>query len=406
MATNYYETLKKKFQEKRKAEPEPQFFDGAFLPHVTTGRTLLGVGWDEYDIITMGKDLWTRLQMAALLRGAKEVGWEKLLNAIEARQSTGVTEAAREFRKELGLTGNSMVEINLISAAGTSGCEFDWHRVTYQTDTDMQGTADGCPLVNAAREMGVADFEEMKEVSLWCDTYDNFETRATNPDCMFTHTHCMGRGDKLCRFWIDFREVQKPGEDWYQAMKRNLADKLVEDPKLEDYYGPGYWVPRKVEGWDKKKLMKIGVDIQRRITVATTVIMADMIGWDKWINGMQEIEIPKLQTYARNNGVKYGVTGGTAIDASVLMHLNMMGAGYDDHQLVSWTDKRVEGVARTCPLVESAKELHMEDSLKGDMCLWCSACANAAVKANNKDLNCTFTHCIGKGDKLCRWVIE
>jgi len=134
MTTNYYETLKKNFNEKRKSEPEPQFFDGAFLPHLTTGRTLLGVGWDGFDILQQGKDHWTRLQMAGLIRGAKEVGWEKLLNAIEERQSKGVTAAAREFRKELGLTGNSMVEINLISAAGTAGCGFDWHRVSYQIE--------------------------------------------------------------------------------------------------------------------------------------------------------------------------------------------------------------------------------------------------------------------------------
>jgi len=54
--------------------------------------------------------------------------------AIEERQSKGVTAVAREFRKELGLTGNSMVEINLISAAGTAGCGFDWHRVSYQIE--------------------------------------------------------------------------------------------------------------------------------------------------------------------------------------------------------------------------------------------------------------------------------
>lgn len=57
------------------------------------------------------------------------------------------------------------------------------------------------------------------------------------------------------------------------------------------------------------------------------------------------------------------------------MHLGMMGCGFDDHQVITWTSKRVEGVARTCPLVESAKELGLEGSL-GEMSLWCDAYRN------------------------------
>jgi len=404
MDSNYYQTLKGRRDEKRKSAKEPEFIFGYFLPQLTTGRTLAGLGWDPLDVLKQGSWTWTRMGMSAILRGAQALGWEKWLNALEKRQQTGVTEAARDFRKELGLTGSGIGDVSVISAAGTAGCGFDWHRVTEQSENLMTGVADGCPMIQGAREMGFGNAPELELLSLWCDTYDNFETRATSPDVWFTHTHCQGRGDKLCKFLIDYRkDAQKTS--WFATLKNLLDVKRKESPELEEYYAPGYWAPRAVEHWNQEKLYQLGVAIWRRITVAQVLVAAENIGMENWINGMTENEGPRIRQRIQEMGVKYGVVGSNALDASVLMHLGMMGCGFDDHQVTYFSSNQVEGVARTCPLVESAKELGMEDSLE-EMSLWCDACRNYEVSAINKDITCTFTHCLARGDKLCRWIIE
>jgi len=72
--------------------------------------------------------------------------------------------------------------------------------LTKYRDDEIVGIAHTCPIVDAAREMGL---EEVGDLSLWCDFYKNFEVRAVNPDYRLTHTHCLGSGDGHCRFAIE-----------------------------------------------------------------------------------------------------------------------------------------------------------------------------------------------------------
>lgn len=402
---SYYQTLKRHRDEKRKSEPEPRFAMGCFLPQLTTGRTLVGIGWDPIDILYQATRIWSRLARSGAIRAAEAVGWEKWILTMEARQSEGVKKAATDHRKELGVTGHDMAAVSAISAAGVPGCGFDWHRVTELTDKVMIGTADGCPVIQSAREMGMADSPAMEEISLCCDMYDNFETRATSPDVWFTHTHCLGRGDKYCKFFVDYRKGPEPGENFYQTLKRLRDTKRKESPDPEKYFAPGYFNVQVLDRWSRQKNLELGVRCERRIAVGQVIMAADLNGWEKWINGMTEVEGPRLAEFARERAAKYGVTGSTALDASILHHLGMMGCGFDDHQVISCTAKRVEGVARSCPIVQSAKELGMEGSL-GEISLWCDAYRNFEVHAANKNLWITHTHCLGRGDKLCRWIIE
>ena len=403
---SYFQTLKSLRDERRKSEPEPEFRMGMFTPQVTVGQTLLGVGvgWEPMTILNRAVTIWARTAMPAILRGADELGWEKWILTLDQRQGETVTNAGKAFRKELGVTGNTLNDVLIVAAAGTSGCGFNWHRIAEfdAARNRVYGVGNGCPMINAARDMGVED--KCKQQSIWCDLYDYFETRASNPEIWYTHGFCLGRGDPMCGFVIHY-EKRKPGENLYQSLKRIQDEKRAEIGDVTKYFVPGYRRPRVAEKWSQQELLEMGVRIWRRIAVASIIIGADSVGWEKVINGMNKVEGPRLTEITKNTAVKYGITGTTALDASLLMSLGMLGCGFDDHQVIHWTPKRVEGVARTCPIIESAKELKLADRL-GEISLWCDAYRNFEVHGANEKFWVTHTHCLGRGDKLCRWVID
>jgi hypothetical protein len=407
--TSYFETLRERRDAKRAQAPDPTFRVGCGLPHVAFGRTLAGLGWDKAGVLQEAVEVWHRFSWGGVLRAAEVLGWEKWILAIEERQSEGVTKAAADFRKQLGLTTNDMDAMAVVANAGVIGVGFLGHRTIEHTLEREVGMADWCPMIQGARDMGMQDSPAMQDFMLWCDTYDNYETRATSPDIWFTHTHCMGRGDKYCRYCVDYRSDVVKG-NFYETLKSLRDTKRAEaevdgDPAAEFAPGIGLPQPLVVQTLTDEEKLTTGVRIQRRIGTATIVIAAHLMGWDRWLEGMKENEIPRLKERSRNLGTKWGVSGTTARDATILMLCGMMGSGFDDHQVIDWTTNRCEGCARTCPLVESAKESGLEGELE-NMSLWCDAWHTANASAMNADINVTFTHCLGRGDALCRWVVE
>jgi len=388
----------------REEEPEPRFSHGCFTPFAASGKTLLGVGWDPLEILEAGRINWFRLSFPLVLIGAEKLGWEKWISVLNEYQREGTQEAARQYRKELGLEGNDIPSACVVSCAGTTGVGFDWHHLLELTDDYWKEAGDGCPVIESIREMGMGDSQMLEDLSLWCDCYDNFEVHVTNPDIWFTHTHCQGRGDRYCRSRIDYRYDVK-GNSYFEKLKYMRDTKRAEEPEIEHEMRSAFGVPRIAENISAEEALKLGNDIQRRIGVATILIGADIVGWEDWINSIVKRIVPRWREYARKKAVNWGVTGNTAVDAAALMNMQMLGMGFDDHQLVRFTNDKVEGVARTCPIIESAKELCMEDKLE-NISLYCDALHGGAVKAANRNLNCTFTHCLGNGDTLCRWIIQ
>jgi len=412
--TNYYELLKARSEEKRKSEPEPRFANGSFLPQVVVrGGALQDIAWDKIEYLQEAVRKWHRFAWSDILRVAEVVGWETIILAIEKNQKQGVVDAAVEYRKQNGLTTHDMDAMYIISVNGTLGVGFD-HTTLEHTPEREIGMAYTCPMIQGIRDMGMENNPLMKDFSLWCDTYDNMELRATSPDIWYTHTHCLGKGDKYCRYFVDYRKPE-PGENYYQTLKRFRDVKRKESDASapggtvanEFRYGNSIQKPVTTEklGLTKEDELNLGVQIQRRIGVSTILIGAELIGWEKMINGMYTNQVPRLTELSRNVGAKWNITGTTPLDGAVLMHIGMLGSGFDDHQATSWISKRVEGVARTCPLVESAKESGLENKME-DMNIWCTAWHNANASAMNKNVTCTFTHCLAKGDKLCRWIVE
>jgi hypothetical protein len=409
-----YELLKKRFEEKRGSEPEPHFANGSFIPQIVVrGGALQDIAWDKSAYLQEAVRRWHRFSWSSILRVAEVVGWEKIILEIEKKQKQGVIDAAMEYRRQTGLTTHDMDAMYIISVNGTLGVGFD-HTTLEHTPEREVGMAYMCPMIQGIRDMGMENSPLMKDFSLWCDTYDNMELRATSPDIWYTHTHCIGKGDRYCRYCVDYRK-KDPADNYYQTLKKNRDVKRQESDDAapggtaenEFRYGNSIQKPVVIENLGMSKLgeLQLGVRIQRRIVVSTVLIGAYLIGWENFINSMYVKEIPRLRELSRNLGTKWNITGTTALDGAVLMHLGMLGMGFDDHQAITWTSRRVEGVARTCPLVESAKESGLESEMD-EMHLWCDAWHNANAGANNPNVKCTFTHCLAKGDKLCRWVVE
>jgi len=408
---NYYQALVRARDEKRKSEPEPKFTKGVWLPQVMTGAHVAGMGWDPVEVLREGVRKWHRFSWSDVLKVAEVVGWEKWILELERRQKAGIQDAANRYREQQGVTGSDLDSVTMVSVTGITGIGFDYATIIEHTDEREVGMQRGCPIVQGIRDFGYEDHPLVEDMMLWCDTYDNMEVRATSSDIWFTHTHCLGRGDKYCRFCIDSRDVL-PGENYYGTLSR-LRDVKRQEAEEEaggdvgNLWAPAFAVLKKLEsaGLSQEQQLRMGNQIQARIAVSTILIGSELIGWERFINGMIEKQIPKIREMARNVGTKWGITGTTARDGAVLMNIGMSGMGFDDHQIVRWSRNRVEGVARTCPIVDLARQSGLEDRLEG-ISLWCSAWHTADAGAMNRTVSCTFTHCLGRGDKLCRWIVE
>jgi hypothetical protein len=421
--TGYYEAIKKRCAEKRKSEPEPKCVSGggALTPMAIASKPILaenrqlGRNLTKTQVLSEAVRIWHRFSWADVIRVAEALGgYEQLILGLEKNQRQGVVDAANAFRKEFGLKSDDMHDMRIVSCAGTIGIGFENDAGIEHTEEREVGMKHWCPMVQGIRDMGYENSPLIKDFHLWCDLYDNFEIAATNTKMCYTHTHCLARReDSYCRYCVDFRD-RRPDENYYQWLVRMRAEKRAE--ANEEAHGdvaaldrPGFAACNVLDNtWGKKpieEVLELGVRIQRRIAVATVITGVELLGWDKFIDGMMDKEIPRMRELMRNFGQEWDITGTTAVEAAVLMSIGMQGSGFDNHQFIRWNKKRAEGIGTSCPLVESAIESGLEGKLE-NMCHWCSAWHEANAAAMNGDIKVTFTHCIGKGDKLCRWIVE
>lgn len=400
---NPYETLKRHRDEKRKGiekvSPEPRHLKGFFKPRVLEA-------WSKEDILKRAVRILSRIGVGSVLIASESVGWERLINLIERKQGAGITEGGKAMRKEFGITGDTLIDCRIISATGSAGCGFERHQMIEFSDTHMEGAGDWCGMVLAAKELGMGD--KMDDYRIWCDAYDNFEVHATNPNLWYVHTHCLGRGDRYCRYFVDlYEEGEGKGESYYETLKRHIDEKREEIERVapEPPSLQGYAIPRVFEGLSNEEILKRAVRIWTRICVASIIIAADELGWEKFIDLVVEKQGPGFNDAALAMKRDFGVVGNTLRDAARLFNIGCAGCGYDKHHIIEFTDKRIEGVGESCPLIEAAKELGMENKVE-EMSFWCDAYHNFDIHAISPNFWQVYTHCLGRGDKYCRFIIE
>lgn len=370
---------------------------------------------------------WGTMAMSAILRCAehKDVGMRRFLEAADATQRDLVGEVAKEFYAgELGLTEDTLETFAVVTALGITGAGFENEVMVESTENRCVLDCDTCPIIDHANAAGYENgHEAMADLSLWCDTYDNFESVAVSPTNGLTHSHCIGKGDKYCRIvckTFEPEELRNEGEhifdytarvrdterehnangpwpidDLPPDLKEELNREVISDyVKLQSQIAPTLY--------ERKQM---GSDIWGRIAGVSTIMAGKLIGWDAFINSTPEKQGPFLQEAAKRKADVLGIEG-DSVDDAVALHLGLIkGQGFGEYQLEKEGDNCVKGSCDKCPIVESGNDAGLSDDAK-DVIGWCSAARTQEAQIIASDITHNYTHCLAKGDVACRWVIE
>lgn len=398
-----YQFLNDLHQRKRahleKDSPEPRHTHGFFLPRILEQ-------WSELDIVKRAVRILSRFGVSTVLVSAETIGWKEYINFLNDTQRAGVAKAGKALREEFNIAGDSILESRIVSAIGAAGCGFERHQMIEFSDTRSEGAGDWCGMVQAAQEMGMDD--KMADYPVWCDAYDNFEVQVTNPDAWYTHTHCLGRGDSHCRFVVKpFPEDEAKGETYYDTLRRHIDEERVklEETSPDPSSSQGFGKPRAFEKFSPEEVFKRAVDIWTAICVSSIVATVKKTGWEKLINLMIEKQAPGFTEVAEQEKETIGIQGNDLRAAARMFSVCMAGCGYDDHQFIKYSEEQVEGFARSCPLVEAAERMGMGDDIT-EISHVCDSVHTANIQAVNPNARAIFTHCLGRGDKHCRFVID
>ena len=370
---------------------------------------------------------WGTMAMSAIMRcaGKPEIGFRNFLELADKTQRELVGRVAREFYvKEMGLEGDTLETFFKVTGLGVTGCGFEYEVDAGCTDEALKCEQYICPIVEHAKmagyKIGDAEFDDL---GLWCDTYDNFESAAVAPSQGMVHSHCIGRNDRMCRWYIETIPPEKqrqPDEhiyDYTYRMRAEYRDRHPDGPWVLDgktqeetdqlvaeNLKPTHEYQNTIaDNWRDKN--KIGADIWGRIGAVSTVMAGKLMGYEEYVNTMPDKQGPNLQDAARERAAEVGITGNTVNDAVALHNALIAGQGFGGYEINQKSATCVEGACTHCPIVAWAGEADMAEDAKG-ISTWCSAARTYEAKTIDENINHTYTHCLANGDSACRWVIE
>jgi hypothetical protein len=369
---------------------------------------------------------WMRAGYSAILRCAdtEGIGMRGFLEVGDKTQRQLVGKTAIEFyRDSLGLTEDSIDTFFGVTNLGVVGSGFDYEVARYTRATSVSAEQYRCPLIDHVHAAGYQNGDKaLQDLSLWCDMYDNFESAAVAPSVGMIHSHCLGLGDHQCRWYIEILDPKEVRED-----DEHIHDYLGRMRESRRGRGDGPWVidgktPEDIDRItrenvqlsedDQDKLwpttlekLEQGVLVSSRIGSASLLIAGELLGWDSFVERMEEKEGPILTQAAKETAEERGIYGDTPQAGAVLHEALTLGTLFGPYEIEESTEDRVVASCATCPLVEAGRESGLEDPCS-EVSVYCSAAATYEVQALSKDLSQTYTACLGKGDSVCRWVIE
>ena len=195
-AASYYEVIKHFNDQKAeplKDNPNPDYFVGFGPPRLHDG-----LDW----LASLKDGMVTKAKIAneTLLVSGAEYGWQPYLEAIMAEHTWGYREEAMKMKRDYGIRGTTVRDAGALLAIGYGLNGFDDHCIIEYTPEKVEGVAPRCQMVESLEALGLKD--QLPDVGLWCDFYHNHKVHAVNGDLNVTHTHCLARGDKYCRFCV------------------------------------------------------------------------------------------------------------------------------------------------------------------------------------------------------------
>jgi hypothetical protein len=399
MTSSFYSELKST-RDRERADMESR----SPVPKNTKGMLPLVLeNWPKDDLYGKGVRAFTRIAMTSILNGCEALGWEEFINLLYEQQAPAVRNKCRNVMAKFDLPGNSALDVNILTWAWAMGCGFTHHWLNEYTSERTEGIGDWCPQVEALAEMG---YPRESELGVWCDAYDNLILDAMNPDAWYVHTHCLQRGDKYCRVVIDLDAGKANKQDNYY--KKLTGYKDIKTQELEARGMPAeaqlMYSPRVIDNLSAEERLWDGIKTKGAITYETLIVLANALGWEKFLNQADEKQSWGFNQCALALKRDAGITGSTLRDAAALAHVGYSSMGFD-HQVIEYMPDRVEAVAQSCPILEAAKNMGMDDKIQ-DMSLWCDFYHNHNVHAVNADAQLTHTHCLARGDAYCRVVVK
>ena len=381
----------------------------------------------DVDRLVEARRRYMRAGYSAMFRCVETpgVGMRNFLDVADRTQRELVGRTAREFYLvELGIEEDNLEAFFGVTNVGVVGAGFDYEVNRYANETAVSAEQYRCPLIDHATSAGYPIGHEVyQDMSLWCDTYDNFESAAVATSVAMAHSHCLGKGDHQCRWYIekvDPAVLRKGDEHIYDYLARMRDSYRAAEPG-------GPWV---IDGLDAAEIDRItrenvevsevdqdklyptvidkleqGVLISVRIAASNLAIAASLQGWDTVIAGMEDKEGPILVAAARQRADQDGIYGFSPAAAHAL-HVSLnVATGVGPFMVEEQTDTRVVATSEHCPLTEAAVESGLGDYVAGLMA-YKGAVATYEARAVSPDFRVTYTHCRSQGDDTCRYVIE
>lgn len=406
MSKNTYQELNEiRKQRVKEVKAEPRLLQGSMMP--TTAAN-----WAEtpMDRDLLGGQIWMKIALATMINLTEAIGWEKYLNLIDSEQRKSKDKGykgAKNLIKQYNILGDNVMSAVSTMVSHAMGAGFYHHMHTLISEKLIEAFGGWCPMVEAVRDMGFSHKPEAQDVPLFCDGFDDLNTQIVNPNIWMTHSHCPLRGDKYCRFYIQELDGPPQGDNYYQKVKgiNDQKRKEVEEKMPEPDYFQGITPPRFMEKLTPEYIAADGVLSWGRIAQETITLAANAIGWEKFINLVASEQSWGYEQLALKMRAEHNIQENRLRSAGIAVAYNYLTLGFENHHIIEFTDERVEGIGHECPIVESAKRMEMEDKIE-DMSLWCDCFHNHAVHAVNSKFQLTHTHCLGRGDKYCRFVIK
>jgi hypothetical protein len=406
MTENFYRQLKKINAEKRQkliqTSPEPKGFIGVLCPDNLRQ-------YSDVEKFRYGTFSWTRVSMSTIILATEELGWEKYINLLGKYQLPACKDRIQKLTEKYDIPHGVFPGYMMTALFWGSGCLFDtgYGGQPFFSMTESSWTMDKCPQIEALKEMGMVDKAE--NLHVWCDAYDNMFCGHVSDTCWYSHVKCLGEKNRnqCCSY---LRETGKPitGKSFYdKIMSMKGEARKVIDTKYTEAFKVGNYMWKNIEKhpMDPLDVAKDGAYTKSRIAAESIIIAANEMGWEKFINLSQEKLSWGFTQAAKNLKSWANIHLGDMEEAGMILGVAYYIMGFEDHSIIEYNHDRIEAVAPRCKLIETAKNMGLENTVE-DMCLWCDFYHNHAVKAVNPNLTVTHTHCLGKGDAYCRILID
>jgi len=404
MSDSLYQQLKAIREEKRlRVKTEPRLLQGVMMPS--------GAGSfndTPYEIAREGGEIWMKVGLSTVIEATDTLGWDAWLNIIDKQQRKSKDKGykgAPQLIERYGIVGDNVMSAVNVMVSHAMGAGFSHHMHTSMTEKEIEAFAGWCVMVDAMQDMGYG--QRAQNLNLWCDGFDDLNTQIVNPDIWMIHSHCPLKGDAYCRFYVDELDGPAPGADYAAKVKNLNAAKRaeIEERAPEPDFFQGITSPRFMEQLTPEYIAHDGVLSWGRIAQETFILFAVAVGWERLfeiVAGDQSRGLDKLACKLRT---EHQIAGNSVRSAGMTVAYNYLTMGFDDHHIIEFTDQRVEAVGHTCQIVEAAERLEVADKIE-DVSLWCDYFHNHAVHGINRDFQLCHTHCLARGDKYCRCLIE